>query len=242
MKWIYKVEAFLLDIFFPNKCPVCDKDIGYDELICRDCEKQLEFIGDNFCPRCGQIKCICEREKLYYDGCFSFIYYKDAGKSGVLALKERHGTGFAEYFAIKAAEYLKENGLSDKIDIITSVPVTKRKMRETGYNHAHIYAKMIHRHTGIPVNGKLLIKTDQTLVQHDLSAEERKQRAAKAFRFIGNEDFVRGKTVLLCDDIITTGSTLSYCAKALKQAGAQNVICCTIAITPLGGKDKSSDV
>ena len=160
----------------------------------------------------------------------------------MIALKERHGTGFAEYFAIKAAEYLKENGLSDKIDIITSVPVTKRKMRETGYNHAHIYAKMIHRPTGIRVNGKLLIKTDKTLVQHDLSAEERKQRAAKAFRFICDENLVRGKTVLLCDDILTTGSTLSYCAKALKQAGAQNVICCTIAITPLGGKDKSADV
>ncbi len=242
MKWIYKVEAFLLDIFFPNKCPVCDKDIGYDELMCRDCEKQLEFIGDDLCPHCGQIKCICEREELYYDRCFSFIFYKDAGKSGVLALKDRHGTGFAEYFAIKAAEYLKENELSDKIDVITSVPVTKRKMRETGYNHAHIYAKMIHRYTGIPVNGKLLTKTDKTLVQHDLSAEERKQRASKAFRFIGDEDLVRGKTVLLCDDILTTGSTLSFCAKALKQAGAKNVICCTIAITPLGGKNKSADV
>ena len=245
MKWIYKVEAFLLDIFFPNKCPVCDKDIGYDELICRECEKELEFVGDNYCPRCGKTECICQKEEIYYDRCFSFIYYKDAGKNGVLALKERHGTGFAEYFAIKAVEYLKENELSNKIDVITSVPVTKRKMRETGYNHAHIYAKMIHRHSGIPVNGKLLIKTDKTLVQHELSAAERKQRASKAFRFIGDECLVRGKTVLLCDDIITTGSTLNYCAKVLKQAGAENVICCTIAMTQLGdGKDikKNADV
>ncbi len=231
MRSIYKLLDFIADLFFPNRCPVCDGYIKYDEYICEKCEKELEYADDSYCKRCGQLKCICSSETIYYDAAFSFIYYDGAGKKGIISLKRAKATGFAGLFAEKAVKLLKENDLLSDIDIITSVPVSKRKMRETAYNHAHMFAKMIHRNCDIPVSGKLLSKTDESLVQHELSAEERKQRAAKAYSFTGKEQSVKGKTVLLCDDIITTGSTLNYCSKALKEAGADRVICCTIAMT-----------
>lgn len=231
MKWIYKAGRFLADLIYPNVCAVCEDFLPFDDCLCEKCEKELEYIESGLCPRCGHRVCVCDKEEIFYDRCLSFVYYENAGKNGILTLKGGHNVNFARYFSGQVVEYLKENDLLDRLDIITAVPITKEKRRDTGYNHAYMYAKMIHRHCGVPVSDFLLIKNNNSLAQHELSADERKIKAFSAFSFIGDKQLVRDKTVLLCDDVITTGSTMNACAKILKDAGAKMVICAAIAST-----------
>lgn len=231
MKWIYRAGRFLADIIHPNRCAVCGEFLPFDDCICTKCEKDLEYIEKGCCERCGHRICLCEKEEIYYDRCFAFVYYENSVKTAVLTLKSGYSVNLARYFADHACRYLADNGLLGEIDIITAVPITKDKRRETGYNHAYMYAKMIHRLCDIPSSDRLLVKKDTDLVQHELSAKERKEKAFGAFEFCGSVSEVIGKTVLLCDDIITTGSTMNACAKALKDAGAKRVICAAIAST-----------
>ena len=231
MNWIYKTGRFLADLIHPNRCAVCGEFLPFDDCLCDKCVGKLEYIEGGCCPRCGHRVCICDTEEIFYDRCFTFVYYIGAGKKGILSLKSGHNTNFARYFSEHAVDYLRENDLLGALDVITAVPISKERKRETGYNHAYMYAKMIHRLCRVPVNSSLLIKSDKYLVQHDLSAQERKERSLSAFRFSGDTDKVLGKTILLCDDIITTGSTINACAKALKDAGAKAVICAAIAST-----------
>ncbi len=229
MRWTFKLWLFVADLLHPNRCPVCKEFLPYDQTLCEKCLSGLVLIGDSICPRCGKKDCICER--ICYDACLTFIEYEGTGKRGILAMKKPEGASFARHFAAVAAGRLDALGFISDTDIVTAVPTDKQKLRETGYNHAKVFAKYICSETGLNFNGRLLVKNRKALSQHSLNAADRAANAEKAYSF-GKGD-VSGKTVLLCDDVITTAATLNSCTKALKEHGAKRVICCTIAGTTL---------
>lgn len=238
MKWTSRVYRFVMDIFYPNRCPVCSKFIEYDKLICESCQSELEYIDEEYCERCGKHECICDKTKIYYDKCFSFVYYMDKAKDGIMNLKLSCGLGFAEYFADYAVETLEQHGLLSQLDIITATPTTADKLNDRGYNQAFEFAKYISKLCGVKASDKILLKTDSELSQHELSSAERKRRAFKAYALSDNAPPLKGKTVLLCDDVITTGATLNACSKKLKKAGAERVICVAIANTRYSEENK----
>ncbi len=237
MKWTYKVKKFLLDIILPNTCPICNDFIGYDEYICEKCLSNLPLVEENICNRCKRKECICT--DLFYDNCISFVYYEDSVKDGLLSFKLKGLFNFAEYFAQKAVEMLKENGILDEIDLITNVPMTAQKEYERGYDQAFEFAKMISMFSGLPLDGMVLVKEKGNVVQHELSSKERKEKAYEAFELNIHPKHIKGKTILLCDDVVTTGSTLDACAKLLKEAGVKKVYCVTIATTRFVNNDSS---
>lgn len=239
MKWTSRIYKFFIDILYPNRCPVCDSFIGYDKLICEKCIKQLPYIEEEYCIKCGKHDCICGKHKIYYDKCLSFIYYEGKGKDGIMNLKLKCGINFAEYFAEKAVTDLDERGLLSQIDFITATPTTKGKLQERGYNQAFEFAKHISKLCDIKASENFLVKTDSELNQHELSSAERKSRSFKAYALSSKAPSLSGKTILLCDDVITTGSTLNACAKILKKAGAERVICVAIANTNHYSKNKN---
>lgn len=228
MKWTSRIYKFLIDILYPNRCSVCGCFIPYDKLICQKCLSELPFIEEPYCESCGKHICKCE-SGIIYDKCFSFVYYDGKGKDGILSLKLNNGVGFAEYFADFAKVALEQKGLLSEIDVITAVPATREKLKERGYNQAYEYAKYISRCCKIKASDKLLIKTDNALKQHELSSAQRRERSFKAYAMNDKAADINGRTILLCDDVITTGSTLNACAKLLKEAGAKRVICVVIA-------------
>ena len=118
-----------------------------------------------------------------------------------------------------------------KFDVITCVPQTKKKRRKRGYNQSALLAKQISHELSVPFNELLLFKTRETADQHDLRGKDRLKNLKNAFA-AENEDAVKDKTILLCDDIKTTGATLNECRKTLLKAGAKAVCCATIAVTP----------
>ena len=113
------------------------------------------------------------------------------------------------------------------IDIITAVPLHKLRKKERGFNQSEILASKIGKLIGVPYVG-LLVKFKKNKVQHSLPRLEREENVKNVYKAI-NENKIKGKNILLCDDIVTTGSTLRECAKILFEAGANKVYCATTA-------------
>lgn len=115
-------------------------------------------------------------------------------------------------------------------DIIIPVPMTKKALLRRGFNQSLLIAKEVSMIKGIPLDIDSLQKTKETLPQVGLEAGERMKNLKGAFFVMGD---IKGKDVLLIDDVMTTGATLRECSKALLKAGATKVICLVIARTSL---------
>lgn len=222
-----KALNFLSDIIFPNRCPFCDCFIPYDRLCCDECAVKLE--SADFCSKCGQHLCRCESESFGYDGCATLIPYSGTCRDGILSLKYNRGFNSAKLLVPEVKKRLSEFGYLDSADIITAVPMTSSRRAMTGYNQAEYIAKLLSGETGLEYDFNLISKRRTAPLQHELSADERKVAAKNTYFPRRRHRDISGKTIILCDDIITTGSTLSACADVLKQMGAKAVYCCALA-------------
>ena len=231
-----KVTDFLLDLVFPNRCPFCLKMISWDQLCCEECGSNLEKA--DFCPVCGMQHCVCGTALPRYDGCAVAAPYIGSVRKGVLQFKYHYGFNFAKLYAPRLARLVKEYGFADGSSVITAVPMTYARRNTTGYNQAEYIAKRLSSLLGIPCDFRLLKKLGKA-VQHELGASQRKSAASASFSVERYHRDISGRTVILCDDIITTGSTLSGCAGILKSIGAKRVYCAVLCGTVLENKGES---
>lgn len=230
-KLIRKLRLFLLDLLYPARCEICGRFVSYDENICRDCQNSLKtYTG--FCQKCGFTKCRCKEKTLSYDGAFSLWVYEGAARRAVLNLKERDCSGICDMFASAVRERFKE----DKFDAVCFVPMTKERKKVYGFNQAEIIADAVGKKLSVPIIKDALIKT-KNYSHHELSRKERETAVANAF-CVKNTKSLKGKNILLCDDIMTTGSTMNECAGVLKTAGAKSVTVISIANAEGGDNDR----
>lgn len=223
-----KFKAFILDLFFPNRCPVCRVFIEYDKFICEKCGEKLKLCkADDICPECGKQECICS-ENMHYDKAVSAFVYEDAARLGILSLKDGHKE-FGYYLGNILADMIEKNKEISEADMIIPVPMSAERLRERGYNQAEIIAEIISDRLGIEINNKILYKKASE-VQHSLNREQRMKNVS-AFGI--NQTELSGKKIILCDDVLTTGSTLNRCAELLKNAGAADVYAAAGATTKL---------
>lgn len=212
------VSKFILDLLYPNRCPCCGDFIKWNKLICGKCHKSIEIVYDRTCKKCGKEICICS-EKLYYDRAAVPLRYTDLVKEGILSLKRGHNKNFGEYTGKMLSEIIKKYYSDEKFDCIIPVPMSRKSFYERGYNQAEIIAKEISNDLDIPVRNDILYKSSSSS-QHYLKRTER----LKNITAIGiNNIDLSGMSVIICDDVITTGSTVNRCARLLKSANASNV-------------------
>lgn len=221
-------KRFWLDLIAPNRCAFCDEIIDYKKLCCDKCRDNLPIIDRALCDKCGKASCVCD-SCILYDGCVSVVWYDESMISPVVRYKTKTPDNFSEFFALEIVNKLKEKGNAD-FDIVTCTPIGKTAFKEKGFNHASVLGKKIAELLKLPYDDKLLIKTEDGFVQHTLGFEERAENAMKSFEFNTKKN-VKNKKILLCDDIITTGSTLNACAKLLKDNGCEYVFCATACNT-----------
>lgn len=214
---------FWLDFILPNRCAFCNKIIVWDKLCCENCEKDFPYIDVPTCPRCGKANCICEN-KISYDRCFSVGWYDKNMRNAVVRYKLQSPDNFAEFFADKLCKMIKSENLL--FDIVTCTPMSKKSLKERGYNQASVLGKAVAKRLDAPFDDKILTKIDNNISQHSLSFEKRAENAKHMFNFTKGKD-VKNKKILLVDDVITTGSTLNSCATILKGEGALSVVCAT---------------
>ena len=228
-----RILDYISDLVFPNRCPCCNYFIEWDKLICQDCQCKIPFTSSRLA---GSRSFDGEQ---YYSHCVAGAYYDGIVRDGIIRLKIDFGINFAKFFAELLTPTIISLGISDEIDMIIPIPMSRTKLSKRGYNQAYVFAKVISDGLHKPIFPKILTKLENCHDQHSLSFRDRQINAKTAYEFSGLNAEIAGKTILLCDDVITTGSTLNECARLLKEKGAEQVYCAVIAETPF---DRRMDV
>lgn len=213
---------FLADLLFPNRCGCCGEIVAYDAYFCDACAEKLEALRTG----ADAWEKLHSGEEFPWEGAFSVYAYSGAARDGVLAMKDgsrNFGISTGELLAEEVRQKLK----ADQISCVTWVPIGKRRRRRQGYAHAELLGKSLAKALDRPARGDLLTERDSALRQHQLNAEERKLFSE---RFQHTRKSLKGQTVLLCDDVLTTGNTLKRCASLLKEAGAEHVYAAVAAV------------
>lgn len=223
-----KLKLFLLDLLFPNRCPFCDDFIPWDKLACDRCIDKLETTGDELCNTCGKSPCQCGISEIAYDRCYAACYYEGTARKGIISLKSDMGVNSAELFADIIYRKIQAFGIA--YDLIVPVPMAKKKKVSRGYNQAEIFAKALGERLNVPVCSSALIKVQSEIEQHTLSSAERAENVKR--QFSSNPKIsLKNKNIILCDDVMTTGSTINYCTNLLKEMGAKSVTVAVCTVT-----------
>lgn len=221
----------LLDILLTRKCRFCGKTIKLSENVCPKCAENLSEVSEPRCKYCGaeKARCICKKRRTRYDGITAPYYYEGSAKKALLNLKFGNKEYFARSLAEKMALSVKTDFKDVTLDAIVFVPFSRRQKLVRRYNQSRLLAERLSEYLEIP-EYDALVKLFDTKVQHALKGRYRSGNVAGAYD-VADVDLIKGKTVLLVDDIKTTGATLNECAKILKIRGAEKVYCVTAALS-----------
>lgn len=204
-----------LDLLYPPKCPFCGHLLEKDDLLCPDCRRDLPWLSG----------LAGEKTVELTRGCVSVVRYDERVKKAVHGFKFQGKSARSGTFGLLIAQCVREHDLA--ADLVTWTPLSKRRLRKRGYDQAQLLAERVGRELGLPV-ARTLEKKHRP-AQSSLNDEaQRRANVLGAYTAVNIEAF-RGKRLLLIDDVITTGSTLSECAKTLRLAGAEAVVCATLA-------------
>lgn len=149
-----------------------------------------------------------------------FFYYSHSDSTNVILKFKYNGNwNYAEDMGRIAAYEFMEYDFFNGIDAIVPIPITKKRERERGYNQSYHIALGVKTITGLPIINDAVKRTSFTESQTQKSSLERKENVKNAFKLVNGEK-VRGKHILIIDDVVTTGSTITSCAEELMKAGA----------------------
>ena len=218
---LYQIKEHVLEQFFPFTCPFCGKLISFRDPCCGNCSKLLSPLT-SVCPRCGKVKCICDR-LCFVDRMYAPFLYDDIIRSAVRKMKFEQHPNYAKSMAKLVAKHVERIFTHGNLsfDCILYVPMDPKRFRQRSYNPAKLMASELGKQLHIPVLKNALKKKKTTSAQHDLSFADRQKNLQNAF--LAEKDKITGKRILLCDDVITTGATMEFCSKVLKEAKAEYV-------------------
>lgn len=231
MGFFDKVRESTLDMLFPRRCPLCGSVLPANQRVCGDCSDSLEFIRPPMCTRCARpiYDCVCGEQPFVFDRCVAPFVYTKSIRRGMHRFKFNNAPTVADFFSKYMAAAVRREYAGEYIDIVTCVPMHPDDLRQRGYNQALLLSRQVGTILELPVHNSLMVKTVRNSVQHSLTRQERQRNVSGVFRTSRTYSNLEGRTVLLCDDIITTGSTLNECASVLREAGASRVLCVTAA-------------
>jgi len=232
----------LIDILFPPVCPACKLIVGKHGSLCVDCWNNIHFIEEPFCYKCGTpfaykigekaICASCMQRKTPYLQARSLFKYDENSKSQILALKYHDKTALAPIFADWLTRIASE--LADKDPLIIPVPLHYYRFVARRYNQAALLAYALGKRTGLKVLPDTLIKKRKTPPQEGLSRKQREDNLRGAFAIGKNKSaLLKGRSVILIDDVMTTGATIEACCRTLNDAGVRDIYILTIARTVL---------
>ncbi len=225
---IDNLKKAVMQSVLPRKCPLCGKIIAANERICGGCSDTLVTVRTPICRTCGRemFQCICEYGEFSFDRCVSPFVYTRSARDGVKRLKYKNSAETADFFGRRMALIVQQEFKRFDIDLVTAVPMHASDLRDRGYNHAALLGRSVAKTLGLRYSSNLLSKPRSIQKQHTLNRTDRRANVSGAYR-VSIPEAVEGMTILLCDDVSTTGSTLSECARVLKAAGAKRVLCVT---------------
>lgn len=237
--------ADLIDLIFPPRlvCPLCASHDKYASICPRCLDKISAYRSEPVCFRCGRYflqpgKYVqSDDEKSYCHDCAkthrSFYMARAAGpyegglKGAVQRLKYSGRRDLAAHLSEIMFQSVAGNNCFYKTQVVTAVPLSPERMRQRGFNQAELLAGGLADRLAVPLL-PVLRKVKDTLPQTSLNRAGRKENLAGAFQ-LTDQDVIRGKVVMVVDDVITTGSTLDIVSETLVSGGVATVICIAAA-------------
>ena len=218
---ISRVINSLFELIFPRFCVGCNQEGTW---LCSNCKQKIVIVSSQVCPGCGRLSlygryCLKHRKGKSLKGIISTAYFEEGPTKEIIHnFKYNSILEFGPFLGKVMAEKL--TGVSKKNLVITSVPLHPKRFAQRGYNQAEILAKVVSSQSKISYLD-LLKKIKKTKRQVGLLGKYRRRNLSGVFKFIGKD--IKGKKIIIIDDISTTGTTLNECARILKEAGAKEV-------------------
>jgi ComF family protein len=219
----------LKGLFFPKRCPFCGEIMKEAMNCCEKCEQQLPYVREGICLNCGNDPCCCNKNDFCFDKVIVPFYYDLGCAYAIKQMKFHNKQHFAKNLSFYLEKRLKHCIDVNDIDIVTAVPMCSSDKKKRGYNQSEELAKELAKR----INKKsenIIVKKSKTRKQHSLNRAQRQANLKDCFKVLNGIDLT-DKTILLCDDVITTGSTLNECSIVLKKNGVKTIICATIGTT-----------
>lgn len=211
-----KIANIILDLLFPPRCAFCHELIENGKRVCDNCRKNISYT-DKLSEKQTFRNITC---------CVSPFYYEGDVRESLLRYKFGGISLYADIYAEFIAKCVDENGIS--CDIITWVPLSAKRLRTRGYDQAKLIAEELSKLTGIGCLS-LLRKIRNNPAQSGTGTAEKRRANVAGVYSAKNLSYIAGKKILLVDDIVTTGATLSECARVLKANGAAEIYAATVA-------------
>ena len=228
----------LLDFALPPRCAGCAEVIEEVGAFCPQCWGAMEWLGNSGCQTCGLPlaateaeqcgRCLADPPKL--DRMRAAVAYDDRSRSIVLRLKYGRKVALARTMARYMAP-LNEAGRGETL--VMPVPLHRRRLWSRGFNQSGLIARQLAKSWGYPFEAGLLRRMKPTRPLKGMSHGQRRKAVAGAFG-VADPDRIRGREIILVDDVLTSGSTAEACARALRKAGAARVelICWARVVRP----------
>jgi ComF family protein len=243
----------LVSVFFPGDCKLCEQLLTRANRIpiCDACLASFRPLSQNICEICGQplesfnagaasgqspqqgspetgrICGVCHGRTYAFDRARSYALYETGLIRTIVMLKFDRIEPLGHWFACRLGELVQREPHLEA-DVVVPVPLHRQRLQERGYNQAELIAEPLARRLRLPYRPGVLVRKRPRPDKHILTLRERWESVNGAFA-AQNGSQVDNLRVLLVDDVLTTGATLSACAKALREAGAKSVIGLTVA-------------
>ncbi len=218
----------VFDWIYPPRCAGCGEP---GSLLCEACREKLHPVGEHFCRKCGKplkkgAHCrLCRAHEFRFQASRAPYIYDGPAAAMIKSLKYNSNLSLVPLMADLLSAFWRE--LNWDIDIVIPVPLSEERRAQRGFNQSEMLARAFAKRTGLKADPRALMKIRHTLQQVGLNAEQRRENLNGAFA--AEEVLVRGKRVLLLDDVMTTGSTFAECSAVLLDKGAKSVNCLSMA-------------
>lgn len=230
--WLKSILKSVIEFIFPPACPVCGTPVSIHGELCADCWTAINWIDGPHCCRCGfpfashfefenMPMCpVCAAGKSELDWIRCACVYDDASRNLMLPFKHCGKINYSGFMSRAMIWALRDMDLST-VDIVMPVPLANKRLCFRGYNQATLLARPIANAINVKMDVDSVRRKYRDNMGH-MNARARSENIHGVFEVIKSEN-VRGKRILLVDDVMTTGATFSELRRALVRAGAESV-------------------
>lgn len=236
---MYDLKERILNLVYPRRCPICEEVVATkDGLIHTKCKEQLTYINEPRCMRCGkaivkeeQEYCFdCTNRTFHYTQGFPCFQYDECMRKSIAAFKYKGKKEYADFYVEQILHRYEQQLVDRGIHLVVPIPIHAAKLRERGFNQAELIARGIATRLKVPMDPTMLVRTRKTQPQKALDPKQRMENLSEAFAVSRNVNQWIGKSILLVDDIYTTGSTMEACARLFVHAGVTSVYYTAVCI------------
>lgn len=224
---LYRSLWSMLDLLFPPECGGCGRA---GSRWCVDCQNRVNILNGILCDICGLpqdkagVCSTCLADKPHFRALRAWAVFADPVQTALHKLKYRRDISMGDLLASQMVNFVKD--LNWQVDLIVPIPLGRQRLKERGYNQVGMIAQPLALALNMRYAPKELMRRKETRSQVGLTKADRRTNVQNAFKAGAG---VYGKTILVMDDVSTTGSTLSSSAEALYFGGAKDVYALTVA-------------